>query len=275
MQKNRFSKFIIFAMTCTLLLSALLFFVSSQSTLREKSLLVPSSLINQVSSTFRKPLAVVETFRQETTNLLETYQENKTLKQRLLTLSNQETLIKDLTAENSRLRQELGLKSTYQEFPTIVTHVLVRSSVAWLEEVTVDKGRQQGVTEGMLLASKEGLLGYPLLVGQDTTQVQLLTNTVTSSAIPVVIEGEAPVYGVFMGYDPAKKAFKIGQLNRQTEIAQGSKVLTSGLDGETPAGILLGQVLEVDRVSGQSQLVYVSVAADSDDLSAISFIGRQ
>lgn len=274
MAKNRFSKFIIGAMSSTLLLLALLFFVSTQPVLRQQVAVLPSTMLSRVSSLWQEPLAALDKAWEQVTTLFSTYQENQALKKRLSRLENQEDIIADLKSENAALRTALAISDQYQDKVVVPTRVLVRSSVAWLDELTVDKGSQDGVSDGMLLVSEEGLVGHLSVLGPETSQVQLVTNTVTSSAIPIKINGSEPVYGVILGYDSSRQALMVGQLNSQAEVLVGSSVVTSGLDGEGPANLPVGEVLAVERQSDQSRVVYVGLAADVRELSTLSFVGR-
>lgn len=274
MRKNRLPKFIIAAMTSTLLLLALLFFISYQPEWRLKAATLPSSALSHMSQLWQKPFGVFEETRKEVVTLLNTYRENQSLKAHLSELRNQNSLIQSLEAENQGLRQQLNIREAYPKLKTIPANILVRSSVAWLDQVTIDKGSQDQVTESMLLVSEAGLVGHITLLGPETSQVQLLTNTVSSAAIPVIIEGKEAVYGILMGYDSEKKAVKIGQLNSQAEVVSGSLVKTSGLDGEGPSGIAVGKVVEVVRDKDQSRVIYVSLDADLTELTGVSLVGR-
>lgn len=272
--KKRFSRFVIFTMLLVIALISLLFFISATPSLRQQAAEIPSFGLSRVSQLWRTPWQLVEGASQQVKDLFQTYADNQVLKQRLSEMGNQENRIQGLEEENQRLRQALNIQDVYKEHVTLHAEILVRSSVAWLEEVTLDKGSEHGVSSGMFLVSDKGLIGKVGHIAAETTQVWLLTNTVSSQAIPVKITGDLPVYGIILGYDQERQALKIGQLNSQDDIIQDSLVETSGLDGETVAGIPVGKVQSVERLSDQSRVVYVTLSANMTDLSAVSLVGR-
>lgn len=275
MKKTRFSRFIIFAMTVFLLLIALLFFISSTPSLRHQASSIPSTAASQLNRVIRKPYEIVHNLGNQLSDLLNTYQENQVLKQQISRLENQDKLIEELTADNDRLRDSLEIKEKFLTSETLPTRVLVRSSVAWLDSVIIDKGSKDGVNSGMLLVSSKGLVGSIEEINDNSSQVMLLTNTVAKTAIPVKISaGSKTIYGILSGYDPERQAVKINQLNSHEDIPVDSYVATSGLDGETASDIAVGKVLEVEIASDQSRIVYASLAADFSQLTNLSLVGR-
>lgn len=275
MAKNQFSKFILLAMASGLLLVSLLFFVSNEPELSQQLAAWPAWASSRVSRVFRLPVEWFSGLSADIENLLSTYEENKTLKRRLVTLENQERLIKELEADNQVLRQALGLSERFASSRLLEAKVIRRSTVAWLDQLTLDKGLTASVTEDMVLMTDEGVVGLVTQVFEGTSQVVLLTNSVVQRPLAVKISsGSTWVYGLLLGYDKDKKVLKIGQFNRQEGLSEGAAVVTSGLDGETLAELPIGQVQSLERAGDQSLVAYVRLTADLEELDTVHLIGR-
>lgn len=276
MKNWRLSRFIIFAVTVLLFLVSLLFFISTTPTVRKQASALPTTALNGITHVLRKPYDWTVDLTEQFSNLFNTYNENQQLKYRLTQLENQEAMIAQLEEDNNNLRASLKIKEKFSASPTIPAKVLVRSSVSWLDFLVVDKGSRDGVTEGMFLIDEEGLVGTITQLNNDTTQIELLTNTANSHPVPVKITtGSKTIYGIMEGYDTEKQALKVSQLNSQDEIPVDSYVATSGLDGLSPSDIAVGQVLGLEIASDQSRIIYVKPKVDFSELKQLTLVGRQ
>lgn len=275
MAKIRFSKVILFAMTSGLFIFSLLFFVSNHRGLSEQLTAWPALVADRFGSFVRAPGEWVEDLSSDVKELLETYEENTKLKKRLVVLENQERLIKELEEDNNQLRQQLKLSETFSSSQLIGTRVIARSTLAWLDVVTVDKGTKDQVVPKMFLVSEKGLVGVVNQVTEESSQVMLLTHSGAQFPLAVKISDDNDwVYGIVLGYDQEKEALKVGQFNRQVNLEAGAEVLTSGLDGESLADVPIGEVMSLNRASDQSLVAYLSLVADRSDLSQVHLIGR-
>lgn len=275
MSKNRFSKGVLFAMTSGLLILSLLFFVANHRGLNRRLVAWPAAGADKLGSIFRIPVEWFEGLSNEVSSLLDTYEENKSLKKRLVVLENQDRLIKELEKDNAQLRQQLDLSQVFKSSQLLGTRVTSRSTLAWLDFVTVDKGSRDQVRPRMFLVSDQGLLGLVSQVTEESSQVTLLTNSEVHEPLAVkVASGDDWVYGVLLGYDLERSALKIGQFNQQEGLEEGAKVLTSGLDGDSVADVPVGDLVALERAGDQSLVAYIRLAADTDDLSAVQLLGR-
>jgi len=113
----------------------------------------------------------------------------------------------------------------------------------YLRYVTINVGAQQGAGVGMSVVSGgAGLVGRISEVGPRTAKVRLLTDT--ESAVAALLQttrGTGLVIGepdgsLQMRYIPQEEAVNVGDI-----------VLTSGLGGLMPKGLVIGQVTEVQQ----------------------------
>ena len=74
---------------------------------------------------------------------------------------------------------------------------------------------------------------------------------------------EQEVFGFIEGYDEKRKELVMKRIDSSFEVKKGQKVISSGLGGIFPKGILIGEVTEVTTDDyGLTKLAYVKPAAD-------------
>lgn len=134
-------------------------------------------------------------------------------------------------------RQEL----TYEATPA---KILARSS-SNEHEILIDQGSQQGIREQMAVIVEEGhMIGYTSQINNHTSSVTLLKNI--NSRIPVAILGETRTLGLVSGQEGF--LLKMDFIPQSENLNVGDVVVTSGLDGNFPSGLIVGVVSEVIQV---------------------------
>ena len=64
-----------------------------------------------------------------------------------------------------------------QATKTLAADVIMRSPVSWKQELTLDAGKSKGASENMLAIANGGLIGSVSKVEENSTMINLLTNT--------------------------------------------------------------------------------------------------
>lgn len=154
-------------------------------------------------------------------------------------------------AENARLEAMLGLTSAYGMAGT-AARVVGGSSSDWDATVVINKGSSDGLAVGMPVVDGNGAVGQITAVSPSSATVTLLSDP--TSGVSALLQGsrstgvlEGSVDGVLrLEYVPATVPVTVGEL-----------VVTSGLGGVYPAGVLLGSVASVS--SGPSDLYHTIV----------------
>ena len=167
-----------------------------------------------------------------------------------------ETLVDQLMIENVRLKEaeaqneDLRLKLAFAEaYPQYVLKAAeVRGRVIGYEPnnfmsvLIVDIGRQDGVQKGMPVVTERGLVGHIHKVGANWAKVLLIIDP-SSSVAALVQSSRAP--GLVSG--------RLGQdlvmdyIPQEETVSVGDVILTSGMSGNYPKSLLIGQVLEVEQ----------------------------
>lgn len=210
-------------------------------------------------------------------NLFNTYDENEKLKAKI---DNHDTVVRDNASkekEIAALKKELSLDDTLTSYDTVVGNVITRSPDSWQDTLVVDQGSTDGIKENMSVMSQAGLVGRVVEVSRHSSKVELLTTENQSSdQFPVqIVSADGNSFGLLKNYDKEKQALVVTQVNGTSTIKKDDVVQTSGLGGNSPAGLGVGKVLEVKTSSdGLEREVYVQPYAQMYDIKVVTIIER-
>ncbi|MFM0787316.1 rod shape-determining protein MreC [Streptococcus suis] len=273
---NKFSKLVV-VVSIFLLLSFSLLFVTFS-----KGLQVPylNNIVRVVVTPIQSVISVPTRFFSEQkdvlTDLMNAYEENKQLKEAIMSLEGMAAENTSLKEENAALRSSLGVVSDFPEKQLIPGSVLVRTPSSWSEHISINIGETSGVTSNALVVANGGLVGIVSSLSSDSAVVTLFTNSDEFTKLPVKISVDSKeIYGILSGYDADTNSFIINQLNSADEIAVGSNVVTSDLAGATPANVQIGKVLSVKSNSNSlNREVYVEPTASFSNIYSVLVVGQ-
>lgn len=214
-------------------------------------------------SLFSKPAHAVNKALQNIDGLMNTYDENKKLKARLDEYASAQAELVDVQAENNRLRQLLDKQESIREYEAIQATVISRNPDQWEEKIIVNKGEVHGVEKNMAVETSTGLIGKVIYVTKLTATVELLSTENTNFRVSAMIPGEEPIFGLLEGYDRSRGELLMKRIDSHFDVKEGEKVITSGLGGIFPKGLLIGEVVEVSTDDyGLTKLAYIRPAAE-------------
>ncbi|HXG35413.1 MAG TPA: rod shape-determining protein MreC, partial [Dehalococcoidia bacterium] len=111
--------------------------------------------------------------------------------------------------------------------------------------IAINRGTDDGLEEGMVLVSAGGsLVGAVSRVFKDFSWVTLITDT--DSAVNATVQlpsGEAR--GIVVGN--LRHGLSLEMVPPEVALAEGALVVTSGLGGNFPSGLLIGSVRSIER----------------------------
>lgn len=185
---------------------------------------------------------------QESSKYLEsrsTSQSNEEATQRKLDLQSlRANQVEQLSLENSRLRQLLGLRERVTT-PSLTAQVLYDAADPYTRKVIIDRGLTTGVVAGSPVLDEAGVLGQVTRVYPLVSEVTLVTDR--DQAIPV-LNTRTGARGVAFG-DPALRAngLELRFMAANADVQVGDLLTTSGVDGVYPPGLPVAKVSKVDR----------------------------
>jgi len=110
--------------------------------------------------------------------------------------------------------------------------------------LTINKGSNEGIKKGMpVISQNKAVVGAVSEVYGNFSEVTLISNK--NSAVNVEVLGSQPVEGVIKGKGGLQVFLDLVLIS--DIIEQGDVLVTSGLDGVFPQGLLVGQVGRIDK----------------------------
>ena len=146
----------------------------------------------------------------------------------------------ELQQQNSELQvlsALLDFARTHSDNEYITAAVIGRDISPFLHYVIINRGSDDGLRRGMPVVSSQGLVGRVAAVTGGGARVQLITDPDTAINVRIQPSGaEGLIQGSITG------DIKIEAIAQDAKIQSGDLVLTSGLGGNYPPDILIGQV---------------------------------
>jgi rod shape-determining protein MreC len=120
-----------------------------------------------------------------------------------------------------------------------------KDATNWFKTILLDRGSLDGVRRNQPVLAPDGLIGKVVEVTPATARVQLLTDPM--NAVGGLIQ-RTRVTGIVSGNLGA--GARVRYLPLMADVVVGDEVVTSGMGGVFPKGILIGRIAAVERRSG-------------------------
>lgn len=209
-------------------------------------------------------------------------EEQKALLKKYKKLKNKYKSTENLRLENSELKKEikelkksLELKNILSDYEKINSVTLNRNLGYWYRNITIDKGKKDGVIKNMAVVNSDGLIGTIYKTSNHTSTVQLLTSN-QFNKISVKIEvGDKYVYALLTKYNEEDNTFVLEGVSENTEIPVDSKVTTTGMGSIFPSGILVGKVVSIDTDNYDlAKIIKVKSNVNFNDINIVTILKR-
>ena len=190
--------------------------------------------------------------------------ENEELKKERDRLLAEKTELAEVAKENEILRDQLGFQQK-AAFKLIPAEVIAKEPTNIQESIIINLGKNKGISEGMPVISSNMLVGKISEAGFNSSHVILITNPnsiinamLQDSRASGLVKGELG-YGLVMESIPQDVKINVSDL-----------VVTSGLGGNFPKGLLLGEVSEI--ISKQSEIFQSATLRPVLDFSKLELV---
>ena len=170
--------------------------------------------------------------------------------------------------ENLELNAKFGFKAR-QQYRTLGARIIGRDSSNWYKSLQIDRGANDGLRTDLAVLNADGLIGKITEVSAGEARVLLLTDP-ACKASALLQESREP--GIVTGTDTAR--LQMTYVSRHAKIRNGESVITSGLGGVFPKGILIGTVTKarLDTETGMYQNLEIQPAVDYRRLEEVAVI---
>jgi len=164
--------------------------------------------------------------------------QNEELKARLAELEEAEL-------ENQRL-QALVQFADENDLASLGAQVIGQPTSTWEGVLTINRGSVDGVEPGMPVVAAQGLVGQVVDVTPYASTVRLITDQ-QSGVAAMVQSSRTP--GIVRG--SVSQELTMEYVDRTSLPVVGDVVITSGIGGVYPKGIVIGDIIEVDDQRGE------------------------
>jgi rod shape-determining protein MreC len=170
-------------------------------------------------------------------------EENRQLKGKLDQMEARQQALGYLEEENESLRRTLVFRDNRPyKYYLQAAEIIGRGGNPWADQIIINKGSEAGVTEGMTVICREGLVGNIFEVSKYSSKVLLITSS--QSRVSALLT-EAGVFGIVQG--GYGRILKLKYIPEDTEIATAESVVVSPASSTYIRGIAIGRVSRVDR----------------------------
>lgn len=190
----------------------------------------------------------VSNYFESISSLRSAQDENSTLKQKVEELQVELKQKEELAAENTRLKSLLDLKEQ-SKYSVMPAQIIGRDPSAWFDSSIVNRGSLAGVRLNMPVVTDGGLVGRVTAVSPLSAQVDLITRDKSGVGAVVGQIGESNALGVVTG-TTKKELLDMKYVTGSITVEVGQSVFTTGQDGIFPAGLKIGDIVNV--ISGSA-----------------------
>jgi rod shape-determining protein MreC len=177
-------------------------------------------------------------------------QENQELKKQLAQLEGQRARMVELETANRHLSDLLELRDALA-MTAEGADVIGGDATGMSRTLILSEGASDGLRRDMAVVSTDGVVGKLIAVARDSSRVLLINDH--NSALDA-FDQRSRARGIIAGV--IEDGLTMKYVDRSEDIKPGDTIVTSGMDGIFPRGLLVG---EVARVSQEGPGLFLNV----------------
>lgn len=174
-------------------------------------------------------------------DLVDVRKENKQLRETVKIMNSRLVADREAIHENERLKQLLEFKSSLKT-PSVAALVIGEDSSPWFKTLVINRGSVDGLAEGMPVVAANGVVGQVIKVAAGSSRVLLLTDH--ASGIAALVQ-RSRARGVVKGKGSGLCSLEFSL--RDEDVKVGDMIVTSGIGGIFPKGLVIGEVTMVKK----------------------------
>lgn len=196
-------------------------------------------------------------------------EKNLELSEEVVRLQASARAFESLERENNILRKQLYFfrESSFEMIPC---EVIARGISGWWKTIRISKGTRHGVQADRAVVSPDGLVGKTVEADAFTAEVLLLSDPACKLSARISRTGS---FGVVSGAGQDARGnpeCHMQFINKDVPVRVGDEVVTSGLGGVFPPGILIGYIESVAK--DELELYQEAVIIPKADLGIIEYV---
>jgi rod shape-determining protein MreC len=190
--------------------------------------------------------------------------ENRNLRKKIAELQNEINSYREMYYEVGRLKKLLSLEETII-YSAVAARVISHERSSLFKTIIIDKGTDEGLNESLPVVTHQGIVGRVIESSWNVSRVLLVTDY--NSNIDALVQGSR-AQGIMQG--GGQQLARLKYVQRTDEVKAGDTVVTSGLGGIFPKGLVLGTVVVAEKgEKGLFQSVEVAPTVDFTKLEEV------
>lgn len=195
--------------------------------------------------------------------LVNLQQENQRLREELKWLRQENHRYLEAYMQHQRLQRLLNFR---EQIPldAVAAEVVGRNANTWTEIIYINRGTRDRVVKGLPVVTHEGLVGQIIHAAPTLSQVMLLTDF--RSGVDALVQ-RTRAGGVVAGR--GRNSAELKFLPVGADLQPGDRLLSSGMGGVFPKGLIIGEVGDVQRNGRPTQRVDIQPSVDFSHLEEV------
>jgi len=201
------------------------------------------------------------------TDINQLKQENEELRQKNSELEQSLRELEMIKAENAELREYSAMMDKYSEYETIPANIINKDISNYSRVFIINVGANNGVKEDMAVIAESGLVGHITSVTQNTAKIQTIIDSASSVSSTISTSKDGIVC---KGYLEGNNQLKATYIPTEANLLQDDKVVTSGMGGIYPKGILIGTIKEIKNMKNiTDRYAIIETAVDFNKIQTV------
>jgi rod shape-determining protein MreC len=224
--------------------------------------------ISAVQTWIAMRYAAIRDLLKSPTDLAELRAQNAELELEVAQLQQEIISLQEQVAEAQILSSLLNYARSEPENRYLAANIIGKDTSPFIRSIWMDRGSDAGIKQGMPVVTERGLVGRIAEVFATSSRVQLITDP---EIIVNVRLQNLRADGVLA--PQLSGEIWVDLIDQDVEISPGELVLTSGLGGNYPADIPIGEVISVRKRDYELfQQAVIQPSIDVDDLEIVLII---
>ncbi len=192
----------------------------------------------------------------------EIYLENQELKEQIRELNEKLVEYEGIKRENEQYRDFLGLKQSNPDYDFEPATVIGRDSTSRFASFTIDKGSLDGIEEADPVITSDGLVGIVWEVGLTYSHVRTILDIAVEVGVYSISTRDSGIVSGDISLSSDGLCL-LKYLPKNSGVATGDLVVTSGIGGVFPKNLVVGTIKSVDLdANGLSLTAEIEPTAD-------------
>ena len=234
---------------------------------------LPEKVVQGILTPFRNGVSQLRDSAEQYYSYMFRYEaleaENAALKEELAKIQADARTADAVSRENERLRGMLNLTAAHEDYKLVDAYIIAWSSVDWNNTVTINRGTDSGIQEGMCaITSNHELVGLVTEAGPNYAVVKtVLDSSLQISATLASSGNNGQVKGSYTsGHEDL---LRMDYLPSSAIIRISDQVVTSG-STLYPRDLVVGHVIDADfDATGVAKYALLEPAVDFDTLEQL------